>query len=67
VTTRADLVVTLTKQQLLALVGGSTDGIQLDGDASVLQTILGLTDQPDPNFAIVTPVRQAGNPGTTAR
>jgi alkyl sulfatase BDS1-like metallo-beta-lactamase superfamily hydrolase len=51
----ADLVVTLTKPQLLALVGGSTDGIQLDGDASVLQTILGLTDQPDPNFAIVTP------------
>ncbi|MBX3314354.1 MAG: MBL fold metallo-hydrolase [Actinobacteria bacterium] len=51
----ADLVVTLTKPQLIALVGGSTDGIGFDGDAGALQTILGVTEDPDPNFAIVTP------------
>jgi alkyl sulfatase BDS1-like metallo-beta-lactamase superfamily hydrolase len=52
----ADLVVTLTQQQLLAMIGGaSADGVQLDGDPEVLATIVGLTDQPAPNFPIVTP------------
>jgi len=51
----ADLVVTLTKPQLLGLVGGAADGIEFDGDQSVLQTVLSLTEEPDPNFAIVTP------------
>jgi alkyl sulfatase BDS1-like metallo-beta-lactamase superfamily hydrolase len=51
----ADLVVTLTKPGLLALIGGKTDGIQLSGDGSVLQTILSFVEPPNPNFNIVTP------------
>jgi alkyl sulfatase BDS1-like metallo-beta-lactamase superfamily hydrolase len=52
----ADLVVTLTRQQLLVLLAGKgTDGIEFDGDAGALPTILSLTDQPNPSFAIVTP------------
>jgi len=52
----ADLVVTLTKPQLLAmLAGAATDGVQLDGDPKTFATIADLTDQPDPSFAIVTP------------
>jgi alkyl sulfatase BDS1-like metallo-beta-lactamase superfamily hydrolase len=52
----ADLVITLTKAQLLGLLGGAgTDGIGMDGDTSVVGTIVGLTDQPDPAFSIVTP------------
>jgi alkyl sulfatase BDS1-like metallo-beta-lactamase superfamily hydrolase len=52
----ADLVVTLTHPQLLAMLGGAgTDGVRFDGDPTVVATITGLTDQPDPAFAIVTP------------
>ena len=52
----ADLVVTLTRPQLLALLGGAgTDGVRFDGDPKIFATIAGLTDQPDPAFAIVTP------------
>ena len=51
----ADLVVTLTKLELVALVGGKTDGIAFDGDRTALQTILSLVEKPSPNFAIVTP------------
>jgi alkyl sulfatase BDS1-like metallo-beta-lactamase superfamily hydrolase len=52
----ADLVVTLTKPQLLAMLAGAgTDGVELDGDPKTFATIADLTDQPDPSFAIVTP------------
>jgi alkyl sulfatase BDS1-like metallo-beta-lactamase superfamily hydrolase len=52
----ADLVVTLTRPQLLAMLGGAgTDGVRFDGDPKIFATIAGLTDQPDPAFAIVTP------------
>ena len=52
----ADLVVTLTRPQLLAMLGGAgTDGVRFDGDPKTLATITALTDQPDPAFAIVTP------------
>jgi alkyl sulfatase BDS1-like metallo-beta-lactamase superfamily hydrolase len=52
----ADLVVTLTRPQLLALLGGAgTEGVRFDGDPKIFATIAGLTDQPDPAFAIVTP------------
>ncbi|MGD9527084.1 alkyl/aryl-sulfatase [Pseudonocardia sp.] len=52
----ADLVVTLTRPQLLALLAGQgSDGVVFEGDAGVLHTVLSLTDQPDPSFAIVTP------------
>jgi linear primary-alkylsulfatase len=52
----ADLVVTLTRAQLLALIGGAgTNGVQFEGEEKVLTTIVSLTDQPDPAFRIVTP------------
>ncbi len=52
----ADLVITLTRPQLLAMLGGAgANGVQFDGDPKVLATITGLTDQPDPAFPIVTP------------
>jgi len=31
------------------------DGIGACGDPGVLQTIMGLTDEPDPSFPVVTP------------
>jgi alkyl sulfatase BDS1-like metallo-beta-lactamase superfamily hydrolase len=52
----ADLVVTLAKPQLLGmLAGAATDSVQFDGDPKTFAKIAGLTDEPDPNFAIVTP------------
>jgi alkyl sulfatase BDS1-like metallo-beta-lactamase superfamily hydrolase len=55
-TDAADLVITLTRPQLLAMLGGTgTDGVRFDGDPKILATITALTDQPDPAFAIVTP------------
>jgi alkyl sulfatase BDS1-like metallo-beta-lactamase superfamily hydrolase len=52
----ADLTVTLTKPQLLQLLAtGKPDGIDMSGDLSVVQRLLSLTDDPDPDFAIVTP------------
>ena len=52
----ADLVVTLIRPQLLALlVGAGASGIHFDGDVTILATIVSLTDEPDPVFAIVTP------------
>jgi len=52
----ADLVVTLVRSQLLVLLAGAGhSGIQLDGDETILATIVSLTDEPDPTFAIVTP------------
>ena len=51
----ADLAVRLTKPQLLGLMTGVTDGVETTGDASVLQRLLSLTDNPEPDFAIVTP------------
>lgn len=45
------------KLQLLALTTGNraAPGIEITGDAHVLESLLGVLDQPDPNFAIVTP------------
>ncbi|MBW9210215.1 MBL fold metallo-hydrolase [Mumia sp. zg.B21] len=52
----ADLTLRLTRPQLLGLLGsGTLDGIDVDGDTSVLTTIVGLTDEPDPRFAVVEP------------
>lgn len=51
-----DLTLTLTFPQLLGLLAsGSLDGIEASGDQSVLRTLMGLTDRPDPNFPVVTP------------
>jgi alkyl sulfatase BDS1-like metallo-beta-lactamase superfamily hydrolase len=46
-----------SKVRLLALVAGDRDspGAEIDGDASVLVSLVGVLDRPDPNFAIVTP------------
>ena len=52
----ADLVITLTRAQLMGmLIGHEPDGVTFDGDPATLTTILSLTDQPDPAFTIVTP------------
>ncbi|MFI7340674.1 alkyl/aryl-sulfatase [Streptomyces sp. NPDC050085] len=52
----AGVTLTMTKPQLLALLGGKGLGdIKVSGDASLLQQLLAVVDKPDPNFAIVTP------------
>jgi alkyl sulfatase BDS1-like metallo-beta-lactamase superfamily hydrolase len=52
----ADLAVTLTQPQLARLLAsGSVDGTQFAGSPVVFKTLMGLTDDPDPEFAIVTP------------
>ena len=55
-TPEADLTLTLTQHQLLGLLAsGSLAGIDATGDPGVLKTLMSLADEPDPNFAIVTP------------
>jgi alkyl sulfatase BDS1-like metallo-beta-lactamase superfamily hydrolase len=55
-TPEADLTLTLTHPQLLGLLAsGSLAGIDATGDPGVLKTLMSLADEPDPNFAIVTP------------
>lgn len=52
----AEATFTLTKPQFLTLLAaGGLAGIKVDGDASVLQRVVGVLDAPDPEFAIVTP------------
>ncbi|MCQ4213128.1 alkyl/aryl-sulfatase [Streptomyces longispororuber] len=52
----AGVTLTMTKAQLLALLGGKGLGeIRVEGDVSLLQKLLAVVDKPDPNFAIVTP------------
>jgi alkyl sulfatase BDS1-like metallo-beta-lactamase superfamily hydrolase len=52
----ADLTVTLTKPQLLQLLAtAKPDGIDMSGDPAVLGRLMSLIDDPDPDFAIVTP------------
>ena len=51
-----DLAVTLTKPQLLQLLAtAKPDGIDISGDPAVLGRLMSLIDDPDPDFAIVTP------------
>jgi alkyl sulfatase BDS1-like metallo-beta-lactamase superfamily hydrolase len=52
-----DLTVRLSKPRLLALLGGDSEsgGIEFDGDASVLTSLLSVIDPGDDGFAIVTP------------
>lgn len=47
----------LTKMRMLQLMGGDTDspGIDITGDASALQALMGVLDTGDPDFNIVTP------------
>ncbi|MFJ9036401.1 alkyl/aryl-sulfatase [Streptomyces sp. NPDC102406] len=52
----AGVTLTMTKPQLLALLGGKGLGdITVEGDAALLQKLLAVVEKPDPNFAIVTP------------
>jgi alkyl sulfatase BDS1-like metallo-beta-lactamase superfamily hydrolase len=51
----ADLVLRMPAAALPGILAGRMDGVTLDGDAGVLPRLLGLLDQPDPDFAIVTP------------
>ncbi|MFD3575760.1 alkyl/aryl-sulfatase [Streptomyces sp. NPDC058644] len=53
---KAGVTLTMTKPQLLAMLGGKGLGdIKVEGDASLLSKLLGVVEKPDPNFAIVTP------------
>jgi alkyl sulfatase BDS1-like metallo-beta-lactamase superfamily hydrolase len=52
----ADLTDTLTKPQLLQLLAtAKPGGIGTSGDPAVLGRLMSLIDNPDPDFAIVTP------------
>ncbi|WP_260696916.1 alkyl/aryl-sulfatase [Streptomyces sp. 130] len=54
--TTADLTLALTKPQLLGLLAGhGLDGVTTDGDTGVLARLLAVLDDPEPDFAIVTP------------
>jgi alkyl sulfatase BDS1-like metallo-beta-lactamase superfamily hydrolase len=53
---KADLTLTLTKPQLLGLLGGGgLAGIEHAGDPAALTRLLAVLDEPDPAFPIVTP------------
>ena len=62
----ADLTLTLPgKASLAVLMGGAADpaafgaaGIEVAGDAGVLDRLLSLLENPDPDFAIVTPTKE---------
>ncbi|WP_144670523.1 alkyl/aryl-sulfatase [Arthrobacter sp. U41] len=53
----APVKLSLTKSRMLALLGGDMDsaGIDIDGDATVLQALLGVLEKGDPSFNVVTP------------
>jgi alkyl sulfatase BDS1-like metallo-beta-lactamase superfamily hydrolase len=53
----ADLTLTLTKPQLIALLTGrgGLDSIATDGDLGAVQRLLTVLDPPNASFAIVTP------------
>lgn len=52
----AHATVTLAdKGRLLALVGGDSQGVRIEGDAAALTSLVSVIDRPDPGFAIVTP------------
>jgi linear primary-alkylsulfatase len=52
----ADLTITLTRPQLLQLLATAQPGaIGTSGDPAVLGRLMSLIDNPDPDFAIVTP------------
>jgi alkyl sulfatase BDS1-like metallo-beta-lactamase superfamily hydrolase len=52
----AGLTVTLTKLQLIQMLGGAgLDGIRTEGDTGLIGQLLSVLDDPTPNFPIVTP------------
>ncbi|HEX4789969.1 MAG TPA: alkyl sulfatase dimerization domain-containing protein [Actinospica sp.] len=51
----ADASFSLTKEQFLGMLAGrGMDGVDQSGDPAVLGTLLGVLDEPDPGFPIVT-------------
>ncbi|MEU6373568.1 alkyl sulfatase dimerization domain-containing protein [Streptomyces sp. NPDC046909] len=51
-----DLGLALTKPQLMGMLAGKgLDGVRHTGDPTALKTLLSVLDDPDPDFAIVTP------------
>jgi alkyl sulfatase BDS1-like metallo-beta-lactamase superfamily hydrolase len=51
-----DLTLRATRSGLVAgLLGGDMSQVDMDGDPSVLERLVRTLDQPDPDFAIVTP------------
>ncbi len=53
----AGLTVSLTKQQLLGLLSGTTrfDDVTTEGDVALVQRLLSYLDEPTPLFPVVTP------------
>jgi alkyl sulfatase BDS1-like metallo-beta-lactamase superfamily hydrolase len=53
----ADATLTLTKLRMIAVAGGdvTSPGLDISGDASVIQSLLGVLEPGDPAFNIVTP------------
>ena len=51
----ADLTLRLTKDRLMRLLAGDADGLDHDGDLTVLRRLTAVLEQPTPDFAIVTP------------
>ena len=51
----ADVVLRLPAAGLTSLLAGKLDGISIEGDQSVIGRLMAVLDEPDPEFAIVTP------------
>ncbi len=51
----ADVILRAPRAALPGLLAGVTEGIGIEGDASVLGRLMAVLDAPDPDFAIVTP------------
>ncbi|MEE2038246.1 alkyl sulfatase dimerization domain-containing protein [Nocardiopsis sp. CT-R113] len=61
----AGLRVTLTRPELLSLIGGGGGhGLATSGDASLLGRLFGLLEEPDPVFPVVTPRKAADTGGS---
>ena len=50
-----DATIRTTRAALPGLLAGSSTGITLEGDATVLARLMAVLEAPDPDFAIVTP------------
>jgi alkyl sulfatase BDS1-like metallo-beta-lactamase superfamily hydrolase len=51
----ADVVLRLPRTALVGILAGSMAGVSVEGDPAVLGRLMSVLDQPDPDFAIVTP------------
>jgi alkyl sulfatase BDS1-like metallo-beta-lactamase superfamily hydrolase len=51
----ADVRLRMPRAALPSLLGGPLEGVEVDGDESVLPRLMAVLEAPDPDFAIVTP------------